>query len=82
MAPVDDDLFAKTLKFKLWTLAQELEAIGETERVYLAGIEAPTPETDIETRCLDTLGKAGVINKDNGEDHVPSIWRMHERRRA
>ena len=51
---MDHDLFAKTLKSKLWTLAQELEAIGETERVFIAGIEAPTLETDMETRCIGT----------------------------
>jgi hypothetical protein len=82
IAPVDDELFAKTLQFKLWMLAQELEAIGEIESVYLVGIEAPTPETDIETRRLDTIGKGGVSNKDNDEDQVPSIWRMHKHRRA
>jgi hypothetical protein len=31
-------LCAKTLQFKLWTLVKELEAIGETDRVCLAGI--------------------------------------------
>lgn len=82
IAPVDDELFAKTLQFKLWVLAQELEAIGDTERVCLANIGAPTPETDIETRCQDSIGKGGVRNKDNDEDQVPSIWRMHEHRRA
>lgn len=43
IALVDDELFVKTLKSKLWALAQDLEAIGETKRVYLAGIEAPIP---------------------------------------
>lgn len=38
--PFDEELFAKALKFKLWTLAQELEAIGETGRISFAGIKA------------------------------------------
>ena len=58
LIPLDDELFVTVLKIKLWTLAQDLEVIGEAERVCLAGIEAPTPEADIEKRYLDTFNPA------------------------
>ena len=60
IALLDDDLFVKVLDFKLWTLAQELKAIGEAERVCLDGIEASTPEADVETRCWNTQGQASA----------------------
>ncbi|PVH91889.1 hypothetical protein DM02DRAFT_663508 [Periconia macrospinosa] len=80
IAPVDDELFAKTLQFKLWTLAQELGATGE-QKGYVSQVSSPQCQRrDIETRCWDTLSQTSVSKKCNGCDHIPSIWRMHERR--
>ncbi|KAH7111842.1 hypothetical protein B0J11DRAFT_512084 [Dendryphion nanum] len=82
IAPVDEELFAQTLKFKLWMLAKGLEAIGETERVCLTGIKSPTPKTDIEIGGWNIPGQASTNKKDSHRDYDPSIQRMHELRRG
>jgi hypothetical protein len=41
ITPVTDELSAQTLKFELWMSTQELEAIGEIEKVCLIGIKPP-----------------------------------------
>ncbi|KAF2477339.1 uncharacterized protein BDR25DRAFT_309595 [Lindgomyces ingoldianus] len=44
----ETDAFYKSLKSKLWKLAQELEARGDASRVSIKNDEIPSPDSDIE----------------------------------
>jgi len=50
---VDNEMFTKTLKSKLWALVQEFEAFGETERLCRIRVEVPPPKTVYRDRVLE-----------------------------